>query len=195
MENKNKIIYCAVLASVTVVLSFAAYHLGRSVNINSRANILMNNSLASFNTEYSNISAKKELLEKQKKELNSQIREKSDINKDIEKSIKDIASAESEITDVQKRINELDSQITEKKSELASVEKAASSTGKKLNISEGTYSCPENISPGQYTISGNYTLIVYNSNGSQKLSENLRHLETKSFTFNISDGERIRIVK
>ena len=196
MENKNKIIYCAVLAAATLVLSFAAYHLGRTVNINSRANVLLNNSLSKLNTEYNNVISKKEMLEKQKKELNSQIKEKSDVNKDIEKSIKEINSATEEIKEAKSKNSELDAQINAKNAELASAERIASSAnGKKLNVGAGTYSCPENISPGRYTISGDYTLIIYSKNGAQKLSESLKHLETNSFVFTISDGEKIKLVK
>ncbi len=196
METKKKIVYCAALAVLTVGLSFAVYHLGRICNINSRANVLMNNSMSELNTEYNNVNSKKEMLEKQKKELTSQIKEKSGINKDIEKSMKEINSMTEEISSAKKKSDELDAQISEKNKELTAAEKIASSaSGKRFNAGAGTYTCPANIAPGRYTVSGDYTLIIYSANGSPKVSENLSHLETKSFVFTISEGERIKLVK
>lgn len=194
MTKKNKIIYCAALAAVTLGLSFASYHLGVTANIHSRANILMNNSLAELNNEYNNANSKKELLEKQKTELNSQIKEKSSVNKDIENSMKEIDSINKDIDSAKETINELDKQINDKNAELADTEKILSSaSGKKFTAGIGTYSCPSNIAPGRYVVSGDYKLIIYSDNGSPKISEDLSRLETKSFVFTISDGEKIRL--
>lgn len=194
MTTKNKIIYCAVLAAVTLGLSFGAYHLGVTVNIHSRANALMNNSLTDLNNEYNNAKSKKEMLEKQKKELNSQIKGKASVNKDIEKSTKEIDSMNDEIESAKDKINDLDKQISDKNKELDDTEKILSSaSGKKFNAGAGTYTCPENIEPGRYVISGDYKLIIYTEANSPKISEDLSRLETKSFVFTISDGEKIRL--
>lgn len=193
-NNSFKIIYCIAIIALTIGLSFAAYHFGKVYNIHSRANILLDREIAALNSQYKNITSEKELLEKQKNELNSQLSEKSHLNKEIEESTKQLEQLNTDIDSAKEKIKDLDNQILEKKNTLSKITSISSAaSGKKLSLKEGTYSCPKNISPGRYTIKGNNTLLIYTESNTLKISEDLSRLDGNSFTFDIEDGEKIKI--
>lgn len=191
---KFKIIYCIVLSAVTAGLAFESYHLGKVYNIHSQAAMLLNREIYNLNTQYKNTDSQRQLLDKQKKELEAQIHEKSYINKEIEDSVNQSEKLSKDIEEAKAKITLLDEQIAEKRSILLKIDSVSQAAkGKQLSLKEGTYECPKNIAPGRYTIKGKETLLIYTASNTLKISENLSRLDSNSFTFNIESGEKIRI--
>lgn len=193
-SQKSKIIYCIILAAVTALLSYFVYHLGEVYNIHSQASRLLYHEIIDLNNKYKATDSEVKMLEKQKNELQEQINQRSHINKEIEETVKQSESLQKDIDKAKEKLSDLDEQIEEKKDILSNIESISkSNSGKSLSLKEGLYECPKNISPGRYTVKGNDTLLLYSASNTLKISENLARLDTHSFTFDIEDGEKIRI--
>lgn len=195
MSKKFKIIYLLILTAVTVALAFAMYYWGRTVSINRKASALLDKEIIQLKSDYSKTESEKNLLAKQKNELAKQINENSETSKEIEASIKLAEQTQSNIETAKTKITDLENETKNKKDALAKLEKIAKSTfGKKLSLGAGLYYCPMDLSKGRYTVSGSGTLLVYAKTNQLIISEDLSRLEGKSFTFDLEEGQRVKII-
>lgn len=192
---KFRLIYCISLAAVTALLSVAAYHLGSAYSIHSKASFLLKKEISEIKNENQKISSEKEMLEKQKNTLNSQLEEKSHLNKELETSLKEADKIKSDIKTASAESEKLDTELEEKQEQLDKLKKVENAkTPKRLSVKEGSYSCPENIPEGRYIVSGSNTILLYSSSNQLRLTEDLSRLDGHTFTFDIAGGEKLRVV-
>ena len=192
--NKNfKKLYCIILAAVTVLVSVGAYFGGRKHSLNTRAMSVLRSEISSLTNEYNAKKSQNEASQKQKKDLQKQISEKSHINKEIAQSVSELEDVKKSTEDTKNQISEKKSLVEEQEKRLSEIKQiTAAAKGKRLSLREGVYRCPEEIAEGRYTVSGSYTIVLYDSSGKAKMSENLSKLDGSTFTFDIKDGEKIR---
>ena len=99
-----------------------------------------------------------------------------------------------EISELNGTLEQLDSELEAKRAEGGTGLISGTKTGRKytLNANE-SYSCPDKIPAGRYTAKGGGTLTIINSAGQTRVSQNLSVAYDNSYTFNISDKEKIQV--
>ena len=99
-----------------------------------------------------------------------------------------------EISELKAKLQSLDGELEAKRAENNKGVISGTKTGKKytLNANE-SYTCPDKIPAGRYTAKGGGTLTIINSAGQTRVSQNLSVAYDNSYTFNISDKERLQV--
>ncbi|MBQ2664015.1 MAG: hypothetical protein IJH36_07225 [Clostridia bacterium] len=99
-----------------------------------------------------------------------------------------------EISELKGRLEALDNELETRRQENGKGVISGTKTGKKytLNANE-SYSCPDKIPAGRYTAKGGGTLTIINSAGQTRVSQNLSVAYDNSYTFNLSEKEKLQV--
>lgn len=130
-------------------------------------------------------------LKKRVEELNGK---KNEVGSELEKITDYEAAKESskkDIDDVSKQLDELHKQIDEKQSEIDNLDYKIRNMGGRVTLSPGMYTVGQHISAGEYSVKGNGSLLV--SDSQNKLKINTRLSESESYTCRLSEGDTIKL--
>lgn len=99
-----------------------------------------------------------------------------------------------EINELEALIGTLDREIEEARAKTGTPAASSAKTGSTytLNTNE-IYLCPDNVPAGRYQAKGNGTLTITNASGKTRVSQNLSVAYDNSYTFNLSDKEKIQV--
>lgn len=147
--------------------------------------------LKTSNQDYINALNENTKLSKRVEELNG---EKSKAGSELEK-ITDYETAknssEQDINDVSRQLDELQKQIDEKQSEIDNLDYKIRDMGGKVTLSPGMYTVGKHISAGEYSVKGNGSLLV--SDSQNKLKINARLSENENYTCRLSEGDIMKL--
>lgn len=147
--------------------------------------------LKTSNQNYIDVLNENTKLSKRVEELNS---EKNEVGSELEKitdyeTAKD--SSEQDINDVSRQLDELQKQIDEKQSEIDNLDYKIRDMGGKVTLSPGMYTVGKHISAGEYSVKGDGSLLV--SDSQNKLKINTRLSENENYTCRLSEGDTIKL--
>lgn len=147
--------------------------------------------LKTSNQDYINALNENTKLSKRVEELNG---EKSEAGSELEK-ITDYETAknssEQDINDVSRQLDELQKQIDEKQSEIDNLDYKIRDMGGKVTLSPGMYTVGKHISAGEYSVKGNGSLLVSDSQNKLKINARLR--ENENYTCRLSEGDIMKL--
>lgn len=148
------------------------------------------NEIRTYAKENAEIEKKQEKIRNDIFELDSKIREKSG-TADYAASLDETKRLldEAKQTDAA-----LDAEIEKKREYLKNSKNiSALKRGRTVSVSDETLRCPSQIEAGRYIAEGDGYLLVYSSSNSLRLSEDLKKLDTNSYTFDLAEGESMRV--
>lgn len=100
-------------------------------------------------------------------------------------------SSEQDINDVYGQLQELQKQIDEKQSKIDELDGKIRDIGGKVTLSPGIYTVGKHISAGEYSVTGNGSMLV--SDSQNKLKVNTRLTENENYTCRLSEGDIIKL--
>lgn len=156
---------------------------------------------AAFKNELSELKEENKRLEKEKNELKNSVSEtersiesKNEISVEAQEYQTQLDRLQSELDDANRTLNELDESIKKKKEYIEKADKIKNQTkGRSFTAANKKLDCTDDIAAGRYIAEGRGNLLIYNSSGTLRISENLSTIDTNSFTFDISDGESVKV--
>ena len=191
----QKRLYLIFISALTVIAALILFLAGYNITTGSLAGEKLDGEVAVLQKSIDDLQAQKDDLQQQISDIDTELSTKSTINNYYMEYQKKHDELTNEITDLKKQSAELDEQIESKQQELE----------KSLGISEGKkgksyvlkkdelYTCPDKIPAGRYTVSGSGTLVITNSSGKVRATQNLDVAYDNSYTFTLSDKEQIKV--
>lgn len=158
---------------------------------------------AEFKKELETMLEENKQLEKKKTELKNalaqteqSIESKNEISAEAEEYETQLERLKEELNEVNRTLTELDESIQKKKEYIEQADNIKNPTkGRSFSASDKTLNCTEDIAAGRYIAEGRGNLLIYNSSNKLRISENLSAIDTNSFTFDIAEGESVRVTE
>ncbi len=156
---------------------------------------------AAFKNELNDMKEENKQLEKEKRELKNSVSEterniesKNEIAVEAEEYQTQLDALESELGEANRMLTEMDESIRKKKEYIGQADKIKNQKrGRSFTAYNKTLECDDDIQSGRYIAEGSGNLLIYNSSGTLRISENLSTIDTNSFTFDIADGESVKV--
>ncbi len=188
--NSFKVWFIAILAAITVFTSFILFNRGISIGSRRDAIAQLHNATKELNNENNKLYDDNEKLAKKTEDV------RAEYNKILEN--------DSEFAKYNEKVNSLTNSIDKLKQELAALgakddlsSKYSAQIGKISNAIKGdsitlknsVLNCPKDISEGRYKIEGQGSFrIIKLSNNNVIESQNVKNLESNSYTCKIEDN-------
>lgn len=187
-------LYIIILAVLTLVLSAAAFIFSFNLSTKSAASTLLRNETSVLRSSSSDMMNEKADLTNTVNNVTADLSAKDTINQYYVEYKKKNEELQSTITDLKSKSAELDDSIKAKRQEVSSASSVKTETkGKSYTLKANEiYTCPSKLAAGRYTASGSGTLVIYSSNGSARVNENLDTAYKNSYTFDLKENEQIR---
>ncbi len=156
---------------------------------------------AAFKNELNDMKEENKQLEKEKRELKNSVSEtersiesKNEISAEAEEYQTQLDALEAELGEANRMLTEMDESIRKKKEYIEQAVKIKNQKeGRSFTAADKTLKCDDDILAGRYIAEGSGNLLIYNSSGSLRISENLSTIDTNSFTFDLADGESVKV--
>lgn len=156
---------------------------------------------AELKNELGELKEENKQLEKEKNELKNSVSEtereiesKNEISVEAREYQTELDRLQSELDEENRTLNELEESIKKKKEYIEQADKIKNQTeGRSFTASNKKLGCADDIAAGRYIAEGKGNLLIYNSSGTLRISENLSTIDTNSFTFDIADGESVKV--
>lgn len=195
MKNSSKIFFITLLLLITGAISYFLYNRGVSMGAQSAAEALV----------------KSETIEltKENIELSKSNKEISEKTENLKKQAKDLSEKDSELAEYTKLINDYQTKISSINKELSELNAGSSlnskyaeqinkvsneAVGQAKQFKDTTINCPDDIKAGRYLIKGDGSFrIVKTTNNNVTESQNIKNLESKSYTTPIEADSKIII--
>lgn len=191
----KKKLYIISLSAFTVIAATVLFLLAYNQSAKSKARPTLYTEITAFEEGTAQTKAQNEELEKQLEDIDTELSSKNTVNNYYMEYKKTHDDLNTEISDLKKQSSDLDSAIAEKQSELNGTEGLTQGKkGKTYNLtSEEIYTCPDKIPASRYTAKGSGTFTIMTSSGKARASQNLDVAYDHSYTFNLSEGEKIKV--
>ncbi len=190
MSRKKCIV---IIFSLTVIFSVISFYAGYRTSISGKARQSLAQQILKLNSVIEEYGDAKVELEKQIEETDSQLDEKSDVNDEFIEYKTENDELKSANAELEAKSAELDSAIEEAESKAKSGASVSESKGMSYKTEKDKiYSCPDDLPAGRYKASGGSTLIIYSKNGKIRETVGLDTAYDNSYTFNLSEGERVK---
>lgn len=158
---------------------------------------------SAFRNELELLLKENEELDKKKDELKNSISEteqslesKNEIGAEAAEYESQLETLRQRLESANKTLAELETSIEKKKEyidQADSIKKV--SKGRSFTSSNKKLECPEDIAAGRYIAEGRGNFLLYNSSNMLRISENLSTIDTNSFTFDIDEGESVKVTE
>lgn len=158
---------------------------------------------SAFGKELELLLKENEDLDKKKDELKNSVTETERSIESKKEIIAEAAEYENQLETLRqklesanKTLTELETSIEKKREYLEQADSIKKmSKGRSFTASDKKLECPEDIAEGRYIAEGRGNFLIYNSSNTLRISENLSTIDTNSFTFDIGDGEAVKITE
>lgn len=158
---------------------------------------------SAFNSELELLLKENEELDKKKDELKNSVSEtersidsKNEMGAEAAEYESQLETLRQKLDSANKTLTELETSIEKKKEYIDQADSIKKVTkGRSFTASDKKLECPDSISAGRYIAEGRGNLLVYNSSNTLRISENLSTIDTNSFTFDISEGEAVKVTE
>lgn len=191
---KEKKLYIIILSAMTLILSAAAFMLSFKLNTKSIARENLKIEISDLQAASSDMKNDKADISNSINNLDADLNTKDTINQYYIEYKKTNDELKSTIEDLNSQSAALDESIKNKKQELVASDIKTETKGKSYTLnSNGIYTCPDKLPEGRYIASGSGSIIIYASNGSPRVNENLDVAYDNSYTFDLKNNEQIRV--
>jgi len=195
-NSEKKIRFACILALITAVLCVPVFFLGSISGVHRAAANRLKSDIAEKRSEYNALTDEKSGVEQEIIYYNNQIEANSDMNVKMKEHEEKNASVAAEIEQEKAKSAELDTALAEARKASEQTRSTAAPTQQLSTIKADTYSCPNDIEAGSYTLSaaeGN--IVIYGTNGQIRVSKSLSMLDGNEYTVQIKDGEKLKVDK
>ena len=189
-----KRVYIILISSLTVILAVVFFLIGYSVPTGQEASKQLQQEIALLDTDIAKINKETGEIQKQIDSIDAQLINESAIADEYMESKNTHDTLVGEIEELKNRSAQLDTEIEQSR---ITLEEASGVKDEKKGRSYAleankTYSCPNEIPVGRYTVSGSGTLVITAANGKIRATQNLDVSYNNTYTFNLADKERIK---
>ncbi|MCH5209677.1 MAG: hypothetical protein J1F01_01800 [Oscillospiraceae bacterium] len=189
-----KRVYIILTSSLTVILAAVFFFIGYSVPTGQEASKQLQQEIVILDTDIAKINAETGEIQKQIDDMDTQLDAKSVISDEYMEYKNTHDTLVSEIGELKNRSAQLDAEIEQSRitlEEASGVKEEKKGRSYALEANK-TYSCPNEIPVGRYTVSGSGTLVITAANGKIRATQNLDVSYNNTYTFNLADKERIK---
>lgn len=192
----KKTIITIVIAIFVVAASVSAGIFAHRSSELREARLTYKNELNSLLEDNKQLEKKKNELKNSLTETEQDIESKNEISVEAQEYETQRERLQQELDAANKTLTDLDTSIQKKKEYIEQSGNIKNPTrGRSVTASSKTLDCPDDISKGRYIAEGRGNLLVYNSSNKLRLSENLSTIDTNSFTFDIAEGESVKVTE
>lgn len=192
----KKTIITIVIAVFVAAASVSAGIFAHRISASREARLTYKNELDTLLKENKELEAKRKELKNSVTETERDIESKNEISVEAQEYETQREKLQQELDAANKTLTDLDTSIQKKKEYIEQSGNIKNPTrGRSVSASSKTLDCPDDISKGRYIAEGRGNLLVYNSSNKLRLSENLSTLDTNSFTFDIAEGESVKVTE
>ena len=193
--NSFKIWFIAALAAITALSSYLLFN--RGVSIGAR-----HDAIASLHTQTKTVNDENSKIYKDNEKLSKKIDDTKKEYNDILENDEEFAKYNKKVQDLEKSIAKIKQEISDLGNTTDTNSKYANEISKISNSPKGspvtynnsTLKCPGDISEGRYKIEGNGSFrIIKISNNNITESQNVKNLESNSYTCKIDSDSKIII--
>lgn len=191
----KKRLYIISLALVTVILAVLLFYIAYRASVRSKASPALHDEITSLEAATEGIKESNAELQKQLDDIDTELSTKDTVNSYYMEYKKTHDDLKVEVEDLKKQSEALDSEIERVRSESGGIENLSEGKkGKTYTLTSGeSYTCPDKIPAGRYSAKGSGTFTVMTASGKARVSQNLDVAYDHSYTFNLSDKERIQV--
>lgn len=192
----KKTIITIVIAVFVVTASVSAGIFAHRFSASHEAKLTYTNELDTLLKENKELEAKRNELKNSVTETEQDIESKNEISIEEQEYETQLERLQQELDAANRTLTELDTSIQKKKEYIEQSGNIKSPTrGRSVTASSKTLDCPDDIAKGRYIAEGSGNLLVYNSSNKLRISENLSTIDTNSFTFDIDEGESVKVTE
>ncbi len=195
MRN-GKIFYITmipIIVSVVIGVLLLVFH--NSIGTSSKAALMVAGEKNDMNSQISELNSQIDDLNVEIAGYNQIINANSTLINEVTSLNSELDSYNADLENARQRNSELNSQLTEKQEYLDNLSSIGtdSAEGEARELKDGEYKCPADLKSGRYRAEGEGTIYVYNIANSLTVRENLSTIDSHSYEFEISSGEKIKI--
>lgn len=194
MTKKQLIITVILPVLISIIIGVVIILFHNEIGIASIAHSVVSTEKRNMSDELSHFQKEKaELLNKQS-EYDKVINENSTLISEVDTLKKELENYETDISNAKERNSELDTQLQSKRLYLDNLSKIGNQTeGEQKKLKTGEYKCPSEIESARYKAEGTGKIYVYTIANSLKDNVDLSVIDSHSYTFDLSSGEKIKI--
>ena len=194
MTRKKFILTIALPVALSIAAAGCILYFHNSIGIKSNAYSLVASEKSDMSSSISELKNEKTELTDEQSGYDKTIQENYTLINEVDSLYSQLEGYETDIQNAQALSTELDSQLESKKAYLDGLEQIPEeSEGKTITLKEGEHKCPSDIKAARYKAEGTGKLYIYNIAGSLKTSvKDLSTMDSHSYTFEISSGEKIK---
>lgn len=191
----KKKLYIISLAAFTIIVSAVLFMWAYNTNAKGRARPTLYDEITAFEESTEKVKTHNEELEKQIEDIETELSSKDTVNSYYMEYKKTHDDLTVEVESLKKQSDDLDDEIEKKRRESGGIENLTEGKkGKTYSLTaDEIYTCPDKIPAGRYTAKGSGTFTIMTSSGKARVSQNLDVAYDNSYTFNLTDKERIRV--
>ena len=193
MKNSSKIYFITLLVLITAALSYFLYNSGVSIGAQSAAKNLVKSETIKLTKENIELSKNNKKISEKTEDLKKQAEELSEKDSELAEYTKLINDYQTKITSINKDLSELNSGSNLNSKYADQISKISNETvSQTKQYKDTTLNCPTDIKAGRYLIKGDGSFrIIKTTNNNVIESQNIKNLESKSYTTPIESDCRI----
>lgn len=194
MTRKKIILTIALPVALSIAAAGCILYFHNSIGISSNAYSLVSNEKNDMSSSITELKKEKEELTDEQSGYDKTIQENYTLINEVDSLYSQLESYETDVENAKALSSELDAQLESKKNYLAGLEQIPEENeGKTMKLKDGEHKCPTDIKAARYKAEGTGKLYIYNIAGSLKTSvKDLSTMDSHSYTFEISSGEKIK---
>ncbi len=183
-----------VISAITFILAAAIFTAALALPSNKAASKRLAGEIQSLNASTEKLNAERDETQKKIDDTDTMLSTKNTINNYYLEYKNKRDTLTKEVEDLKKQSSELDAQIEKKRIELENSSGVKTEKrGKSYPLEKNkTYSCPDDVPAGRYIASGSGTVVIISPSGQTRATQNLAVSYNNSYTFNLSDKEKIK---
>lgn len=189
-----KRVHLIIASSITVMLAAVFFFVGSYISSGRSAREKLEREIVTLNAETKKLGEETDEILSSIDDLDTQLSTRRTVNSYYMEYKKVYDKLSGEVEDLKTQSAKLDSEIESKRNTLEEASGVKTEKrGKSYTLEKNkSYSCPAEIPAGRYTVSGSGTLVITSSSGQVRATQNLDVAYNNSYTFNLSDKERIK---
>lgn len=182
-----------IIVSVVIGVLLLVFH--NSIGTGSKAALMVAKEKSDMNSQLSELNSQIDDLNLEIAGYNQTINANSTLINEVTSLNNELDSYNADLENAKQKNSELNSQIAEKQEYLDNLSSIGSESGEgdSRELKDGEYKCPADLKSGRYRAEGEGTLYVYNIANDLTVRENLSTIDSHSYEFELSSGEKIKI--